>query len=66
MGTWNAYGNQYWPADYLIDASGHVRYAAFGEGDYGKTETAIRSLLAEGGAQVGGMSRPTDVIVPSE
>jgi cytochrome c biogenesis protein CcdA/thiol-disulfide isomerase/thioredoxin len=66
MGTWNAYGNQYWPADYLIDTSGHVRYAAFGEGDYGKTETAIRSLLAEAGAQVGGMSRPQDVIVPSE
>ncbi len=66
MGTWNAYGNEYWPADYLIDATGHVRYAAFGEGDYDKTETAIRALLAETGAQVGGMSRPTDVIVPSE
>jgi cytochrome c biogenesis protein CcdA/thiol-disulfide isomerase/thioredoxin len=66
MGTWNAYGNEYWPADYLIDASGHVRYATFGEGDYGQTETAIRALLAETGAQVGGMSRPTDVIVPSE
>jgi cytochrome c biogenesis protein CcdA/thiol-disulfide isomerase/thioredoxin len=65
MGTWNAYGNEYWPADYLIDASGHVRYATFGEGDYGKTETAIRALLAETGAQVGGMSRPTDLIVPS-
>ena len=49
MGTWNAYGNEYWPADYLIDASGHVRYAAFGEGDYEKTETAIRALLASGG-----------------
>ena len=47
MGTWNAYGNEYWPADYLIDARGQVRYAAFGEGDYGKTETAIRALLAE-------------------
>jgi cytochrome c biogenesis protein CcdA/thiol-disulfide isomerase/thioredoxin len=66
MGTWNAYGNEYWPADYLIDASGHVRYAAFGEGDYGETETAIRALLAETGAQVGGMSRPTGVVVPSE
>jgi cytochrome c biogenesis protein CcdA/thiol-disulfide isomerase/thioredoxin len=66
MGTWNAYGNEYWPADYLIDATGHVRYATFGEGDYGQTETAIRALLAESGAQVGGMSRPTDVIVPSE
>jgi cytochrome c biogenesis protein CcdA/thiol-disulfide isomerase/thioredoxin len=46
-GTWNAWGNQYWPAKYLIDADGQVRYTHFGEGDYGKTETAIRSLLAE-------------------
>jgi cytochrome c biogenesis protein CcdA/thiol-disulfide isomerase/thioredoxin len=66
MGTWNAYGNQYWPADYLIDAHGHVRYATFGEGDYSQTETAIRALLAEAGAQVGSMSRPSGVIVPSE
>jgi cytochrome c biogenesis protein CcdA/thiol-disulfide isomerase/thioredoxin len=66
MGTWNAYGNEYWPADYLIDATGHVRYATFGEGDYGKTETAIRALLAETGAHLGGMSRPADVITPSE
>ncbi len=66
MGTWNAYGNEYWPADYLIDAQGHVRYATFGEGDYDKTETAIRALLAEAGAQVGGEAHPTDVVVPSE
>ena len=66
MGTWNAYGNEYWPADYLIDAHGQVRYAAFGEGDYGETETAIRALLAESGAQVGAMSHPADVVVPSE
>jgi cytochrome c biogenesis protein CcdA/thiol-disulfide isomerase/thioredoxin len=46
-GTWDAYGNQYWPAEYLIDANGHVREAKFGEGDYSKTENAIRSLLAE-------------------
>jgi cytochrome c biogenesis protein CcdA/thiol-disulfide isomerase/thioredoxin len=65
MGTWNAYGNQYWPADYLIDAQGEVRYAAFGEGDYEKTETAIRALLAEAGSQVGGKGRPSGVIVPS-
>ena len=44
--TWNAYSNEYWPADYLIDASGEVRYEAFGEGQYGETETAIRQLLA--------------------
>jgi len=45
--TWNAYENEYWPADYLIDASGEVRYEAFGEGQYGETETAIRQLLAD-------------------
>ncbi len=66
MGTWNAYDNEYWPADYLIDAQGDVRYAAAGEGDYGQTETAIRALLAEAGASVGAMSHPTDVVVPSE
>jgi cytochrome c biogenesis protein CcdA/thiol-disulfide isomerase/thioredoxin len=65
MGTWNAYGNEYWPADYLIDAHGQVRYAAFGEGDYDKTETAIRALLAEAGGQLGGRSAPKDVVVPS-
>jgi cytochrome c biogenesis protein CcdA/thiol-disulfide isomerase/thioredoxin len=46
-GTWNAWSNQYWPAKYLIDAQGRVRYTHFGEGDYGKTEGAIRSLLEE-------------------
>jgi cytochrome c biogenesis protein CcdA/thiol-disulfide isomerase/thioredoxin len=65
MGTWNAYGNEYWPADYLIDAKGQVRYATFGEGDYSKTETAIRALLAQAGYHVGGMSHPTNVITPS-
>ncbi len=66
MGTWNAYGNQVWPADYLIDARGDVRYVSFGEGDYGQTETAIRALLAEAGSVVGARSQPRDVIVPSE
>jgi cytochrome c biogenesis protein CcdA/thiol-disulfide isomerase/thioredoxin len=66
MGTWNAYGNQYWPADYLIDAKGQVRYATFGEGDYSKTETAIRALLAEAGHNVAAHSHPTGVIVPSQ
>jgi cytochrome c biogenesis protein CcdA/thiol-disulfide isomerase/thioredoxin len=65
-GTWNAYGNQSWPADYLIDATGQVRYVAIGEGEYDKTESAIRALLAEAGASVGGMSHPVNVIKPSE
>jgi cytochrome c biogenesis protein CcdA/thiol-disulfide isomerase/thioredoxin len=66
MGTWNAYGNQYWPADYLIDAHGQVRYTAFGEGDYEKTETAIRALLAESGHAIAGKGHPTGVVVPSQ
>ncbi len=49
--TWNAWGNQYWPAKYLIDARGRVRYTHFGEGAYGETERAIRSLLAESGRE---------------
>ena len=47
--VWNAFQNQYWPAKYLIDARGHLRYAHFGEGDYDKTEAAIRALLREAG-----------------
>jgi cytochrome c biogenesis protein CcdA/thiol-disulfide isomerase/thioredoxin len=45
--TWNAYGNQYWPARYLIDKEGKVRYTHFGEGDYDGTEAAIQTLLKE-------------------
>ncbi|HKH16732.1 MAG TPA: redoxin domain-containing protein [Solirubrobacteraceae bacterium] len=48
-GTWNAWGNLYWPAKYLVDARGHVRYWHFGEGEYDRTEQAIRALLAEAG-----------------
>src|SRR6185436_11210494 len=47
FGTWNAYQNQYWPADYLIDRQGHVRYYHFGEGGYDTTDARIRTLLAE-------------------
>jgi thiol-disulfide isomerase/thioredoxin len=48
--TWNAYQNQYWPAEYLIDQQGVIRREEFGEGSYGGTETAIRALLEAGGA----------------
>jgi thiol-disulfide isomerase/thioredoxin len=44
-GTWNAYGNQYWPADYLIDLSGKVVDTHFGEGGYDTTEHEIQKLL---------------------
>jgi cytochrome c biogenesis protein CcdA/thiol-disulfide isomerase/thioredoxin len=50
--TWNAYSNEYWPADYLIDASGNVRYESFGEGEYGQTEIALRQLLVDANPQV--------------
>jgi thiol-disulfide isomerase/thioredoxin len=46
--AWNAYGNRYWPTMYLIDRSGRIRHAQIGEGNYGRTEGAIRALLAEG------------------
>jgi cytochrome c biogenesis protein CcdA/thiol-disulfide isomerase/thioredoxin len=66
LDTWNAWANQYWPADYLIDATGHVRYAAFGEGDYTTTEAAIRALLTQAGAKrLGGGARARGTIVPS-
>ena len=45
--TWNAFQNQYWPAKYLIDRSGHLRYYHFGEGEYDTTEARIRTLLGE-------------------
>nr|MBA2385394.1 thioredoxin family protein [Actinomycetota bacterium] len=49
FGTWQAWSNQYWPAKYLIDRDGHVRFYHFGEGEYAETEEAIRTLLAERG-----------------
>ena len=45
--TWNAYQNQYWPAKYLIDRRGHLRYYHFGEGEYDTVEERIRTLLGE-------------------
>jgi thiol-disulfide isomerase/thioredoxin len=47
FGTWNAYANEYWPAKYLIDRDGRIRYTHFGEGAYDETEERIRSLLGE-------------------
>jgi thiol-disulfide isomerase/thioredoxin len=48
---WNAFSNDYWPAQYLIDANGRVRYRHFGEGDYVEIERAIKRLLREKGAR---------------
>ncbi len=61
--TWTAYQNQYWPAEYLVDATGEVRHVVFGEGDYGTTESLIRSLLlaAHPGLRLPVSSRVADV-----
>ncbi len=56
--TWSAWGNQYWPAKYLIDADGQVRYTHFGEGGYAETEDAIRALLEEAGRAPGEVREP--------
>ena len=45
--TWTNYRNQYWPASYLIDATGRVRAIKFGEGKYDQTETQLRTLLKD-------------------
>ncbi len=52
FGTWRAFNNRFWPAKYLIDAEGYVRYTHFGEGDYDETEAWIRDLLTEAGADL--------------
>jgi cytochrome c biogenesis protein CcdA/thiol-disulfide isomerase/thioredoxin len=52
--TWRAFANRYWPAKYLIDADGYIRYTHFGEGAYEETDEAIQSLLMEIGVQTEG------------
>lgn len=47
---WNAFGNQYWPAHYFIDAQGRIRHRHFGEGEYAQSERVIQDLLREAGA----------------
>lgn len=68
--TWNAYNNHYWPAHYLIDANGTVRYTHFGEGEYDITEENIKKLLTESGKPIDSKniqatdSTPTGVRTP--
>lgn len=51
LSIWQAFNNQYWPADYFIDAQGRIRGHHFGEGDYAGAERLLRQLLSEAGAQ---------------
>jgi thiol-disulfide isomerase/thioredoxin len=57
---WQSLNNEYWPADYLLDSKGHVRYHHFGEGSYAETEHQIQQLLRENGAA----HVPTDSVHP--
>ncbi len=64
--TWDNYANQYWPAEYLIDRTGHVRHTHFGEGEYNVTEQLIRKLLDDRGSaarQVPDLT-PTELVTP--
>ena len=45
--TWRAYRNRFWPAMYLVDKAGNIRYIQIGEGRYNQTEEVIKALLAE-------------------
>ena len=59
LATWDAYNNEYWPAEYLIDPNGVVRAYDFGEGGYGEMESNIRMLLSANG--VSNLPARTDV-----
>ena len=60
FGTWRAFENRYWPAKYLIDHNGFIRYSHFGEGAYDETEQKIRELLTEAGYVVAGVAADSD------
>lgn len=65
FGVWNAFANHYWPALYLIDADGRIRYHWFGEGDYDRSEVVIRQLLTDAGAEgIGEDFAPIDPLGP--
>ncbi|MEX0173977.1 cytochrome c biogenesis protein DipZ [Streptomyces sp. LMG1-1-1.1] len=59
LDTWDAYRNRFWPAKYLIDAEGTVRYFTFGEGRYARTENLVRELLRQADPSVV-LPPPTD------
>ena len=53
--TWRYFTNRYWPAKYIFDPAGNLRFRHFGEGKYAETEQAIRLLLTEAGNDVTGI-----------
>ncbi|HEY2160167.1 MAG TPA: cytochrome c biogenesis protein CcdA [Solirubrobacteraceae bacterium] len=65
LATWNAYQNEYWPAEYLIDAHGEVRHTQFGEGEYKQDEAAVRQLLYNAGVHALPPPMTATAIMPS-
>ena len=66
-GTWNAFGNEYWPNKYLIDVNGYVVYNHAGEGNYDVTERAIQQALTERDAALGLPDTvPTGIVNPND
>jgi len=67
---WQAFDNQYWPAFYIADANGRIRFHHFGEGGYDDAERAIRQLLADAGhgmpAADGGAPVATGALAPAD
>jgi len=63
--TWNNFNNEYWPAEYLIDARGNIRRTHFGEGEYDEMEEAIRALLQESGRAVTGSTSSVPDVTPT-
>jgi hypothetical protein len=61
---WQAYNNSYWPAQYLFDTRGNLRYTAFGEGKYDVTESNLQKLLKEAGVR-GAFPAPLGPLIPS-
>ena len=50
-GVWQAFSNHFWPALYVADAEGRIRYHHFGEGEYAMAEMVVQQLLVEAGAE---------------
>jgi len=53
FGVWNAFSNSYWPAIYIADADGRIRYHHYGEGDYDECEQVVQQLIRDAGREVG-------------
>jgi len=65
-GTWNAFSNQYWPREYLIDIDGFIVHDHAGEGDYDGTEQAIQKALAERASILGKGQVPSGLVAPKD